>query len=113
MKSVYFILLFFIFFISSCYQTIDKPSDLIDKDVMIQILSDFYIYKQIQIETYGIKKNKNEINKFVLRKHGVTPLQYKNSFNYYYLDNQVMVELHQEVKKKLRKEINKLKMLEE
>lgn len=106
MKSYFY---FSLFFILSCYQTVDKPDNLIDKDTMIEIISDLYIYKQVNsVEYKPVPPDFNSINGFIAQKYKITPIQYKESYSYYFLDNKTMIEIMAEVKSNFEKQLEEL-----
>ena len=95
----------------SCYKSIDKPNDLLSKDDMVLIISDLYIYKQnslVNPPTNGAI-NFDEINGFIAQKYKISPIQYKNSYSYYLLDNEIMIDIYDEVKENLEDKIENIK----
>ncbi|MCB9203180.1 MAG: DUF4296 domain-containing protein [Flavobacteriales bacterium] len=102
-------LIFFLFILSSCYETISKPTDLIDQEQMIQMLSDVYLYKQsVDIGGRMNEAKYDDINAYITQKYKVTPIQFKESYAYYFLDNDRSKKMFEEVKKNLQKKYDKI-----
>ena len=75
-----------------------KPSNLISKDEMVQILIDLNLieadlqmkYSHISFYSDAMKKSGYQI----LKKHGFTPLQFENSFDYYASRQEEMIAIN-------------------
>ena len=107
MKNYFYLSLIFIL---SCYQTVDKPDNLIDKTTMVEIISDLYLYKQVNTVDYKpVAPDFNAINGFIAQKYKITPVQFKESYSYYLLDNKTMIELMNQVKSNFKKQLEELK----
>ncbi len=79
MKNWAFVLVFF--FIMSCSGTIDKPKNLISKNVMAEILADIALSEQA-IFIYP-DKNLESGTLFVLQQHKVKAEDFVESYKYY------------------------------
>lgn len=100
----YFFLI--IIFLLSCYPIKSKSYNLISKKVMVNILYDIYIYKEIQYKNCNYINNNQLIN-LILKKYNITFLQYKNSFIFYYLNNNI-INIYIEVKNKIQNSIENI-----
>ncbi|AZB02333.1 DUF4296 domain-containing protein [Chryseobacterium joostei] len=81
------ILIFVLLGLSSCSDYIDKPKNLIDKDVMTDILVDLTINDQA-IFMYQ-DKNMEAGTRFVLKAHNVKPDDFTESFKYYVIKEEM------------------------
>lgn len=78
MKHLIYILLFFL---CACTELIDKPKDVIEKEVMAEMIADFAINEQLM----GMSDNYNLDNatRFTMKKYKVTSAAYADSYRYY------------------------------
>ena len=78
-----------------------KPSNLISKDEMVQVLIDLNLieadlqmkYSHISFYSDAMKKSGYQI----LRKHGFTRLQFDNSFDYYASRQEEMIAINNQI----------------
>ncbi|REC49172.1 DUF4296 domain-containing protein [Chryseobacterium pennipullorum] len=71
----------------SCSDFIDKPKNLVDKEVMAEIIADFTINEQA---TYMyLNKNMEAGTRFILKSHNVKPADFVDSFKYYVIKDQM------------------------
>ncbi len=85
MKKLIFI--FVLLGLLSCGDYIDKPKDLIDKDMMAEIIADLAINDQA-IFVYP-DKNMEAGTRAVLKSHKVKPDDFVNSFKYYVIKEEM------------------------
>ncbi|MFP3832377.1 DUF4296 domain-containing protein [Chryseobacterium sp. SIMBA_028] len=85
MKQLIFI--FVLLGLFSCSDYIDKPKNLVDKDVMTDILVDLTINDQA-IFMYQ-DKNMEAGTRFVLKAHNVKPDDFTESFKYYVIKEEM------------------------
>lgn len=85
MKKLIFI--FVLLGLFSCSDYIDKPKNLIDKDVMAEIIADLTINDQA-IFMYQ-DKNMEAGTRFVLKSHKVKPDDFNESFKYYVIKEEM------------------------
>ena len=103
-KLVIYTLMFFTFL--ACNKEMEKPEDLIPREIMVSILKDVYVFKQVK--NYRVSKDlpaEEEANIEVLRKHDVSLDQFQRSYQYYIIDNAAYDVLLDEVKKELEGEL--------
>lgn len=102
MKRLYFLILFFVTACSSNPMLgTQKPSNLISKDEMVQVLIDLNLieadlqmkYSHISFYSDAMKKSGYQI----LKKHGFTPLQFENSFDYYASRQEEMIAINNQI----------------
>lgn len=65
----------------SCSASVDKPTNLIEKDKMAEIIADFSIYDQAY--TVDPKVNMENSSRYVLKKHNIKAKYFKDSYQYY------------------------------
>ncbi|AZA78864.1 DUF4296 domain-containing protein [Chryseobacterium sp. G0186] len=85
MKKLIFI--FVLLGLFSCSDYIDKPKNLVDKDVMAEIIADLTINDQA-IFMYQ-DKNMEAGTRFVLKSHKVKPDDFNESFKYYVIKEEM------------------------
>ncbi|WP_082377053.1 DUF4296 domain-containing protein [Chryseobacterium indologenes] len=85
MKKLIFIFVMMCMF--SCGDYIDKPKNLLDKDVMAEILADLALNDQA-ITMYP-NKNLEAGTRFVLKTHNVKSEDFVESFKYYVVKDQM------------------------
>lgn len=85
MKNLIFI--FVLLGLFSCGDYIDKPKNLIDKDIMAEIIADLAINDQA-IFVYP-DKNMEAGTRAVLKSHKVKPDDFVNSFKYYVIKEEM------------------------
>ncbi|MFS4471763.1 DUF4296 domain-containing protein [Chryseobacterium sp. T20] len=85
MKKLLFI--FVLLGLLSCGDYIDKPKNLIDKDMMAEIIADLAINDQA-IFVYP-DKNMEAGTRAVLKSHKVKPDDFVNSFKYYVIKEEM------------------------
>ena len=95
-----------IIFIISCNDEIKKPENLIERDEMKAIIKDIYLYRQVKNHRI-INKMPDfpEMNLAVLDKHGVTLDQFKESYQFYIVDQAKYDEFLLEIKEELEAEL--------
>jgi hypothetical protein len=78
-----------------------KPSDLISKDEMVQVLIDLNLieadlqmkYSHISFYSDAMKKS----GQLILKKHGFTPHQFEKSFDYYATRQEEMIAINNQI----------------
>ncbi|NIF05569.1 DUF4296 domain-containing protein [Chryseobacterium sp. Tr-659] len=81
------ILIFVLLGLFSCGDYIDKPKNLIDKDVMAEVIADLTINDQA-IYMYQ-DKNMEAGTRFILKAHHVKPADFVESFKYYVIKEEM------------------------
>jgi hypothetical protein len=114
MKSWFFILCLVL--ISACKgESVDKfpePDNLLEKEQLIPILADLsivesaYQVKYIQVSRYSTLLQKEADS--IFQRHEVTRDDYEKSMEYYSHNQEELMEIYQEVKKKIEKQRNEL-----
>lgn len=80
-------LIFFVFFVFSCTQTVEQPENLIEKDKMAEILSDVYLHQQSSYltEIKNTQPDFAQIDAYLIEKHGATVKEFEESYKFYVL----------------------------
>ncbi|MFA5618923.1 MAG: DUF4296 domain-containing protein [Weeksellaceae bacterium] len=94
------VLMLGLFFLSACYEPAAKPKDPIEKDKMVEILAEIYMYQQ---NSYLLKTGDEGINfsekdAEIIQRHGITIEKFKENYRYYVLYPEKYNELLQEIK---------------
>ena len=91
--SISILLLVFI----SCGKPVDEPKNLLDKDKMAEIIADFAIYDQ----SYVVSPNIDQENstRFVLKKHNIKGVDFKNSYTYYLTNPSSLDDIYDKAQK--------------
>lgn len=105
------IIYFFIFFLFlSCEESSMgiKPKNKIEEKKMVEILTDLYIYKHgfIEKDRLEILKEIGNNQLFILRKYQISPEDFKENFNYYYLDNKQMEIIFEQIAENLKQKLS-------
>lgn len=88
----------------------EKPENLIDRDVLVEILVDTYLSNAVRSKTYQEIKDKNiRLEKYIYEKYAIDSLQFAKSNSYYSSDMDGYLQMLKEVEQKL----NELKGEEE
>lgn len=102
--------LFIVFIISvlalSCQniEKPEKPEDLIDKEVMVEILVDTYLSNAVRSKTYQEMKDKNiRLEKYINEKYAIDSLQFAKSNSFYSADMDGYLLMLKKVEEKLHK----------
>jgi hypothetical protein len=91
------IAVFFIFLmLFSCKEYIDKPKNLIDKDVMAELMAELAINDQVSFMYQG--KNLESGTRFILKNYNIKPDDFVESYKYY-LVNKKMKGIVEEAQK--------------
>ncbi|CAM2924856.1 DUF4296 domain-containing protein [Chryseobacterium flavum] len=85
MKKLIFI--FVLLSLFSCKDYIDKPANLVDKDLMSEILADLTINDQATFMFQD--RNLEAGTRFILKSHHVKPDDFVESFKYYVIKNEM------------------------
>ncbi|MBP6090111.1 MAG: DUF4296 domain-containing protein [Crocinitomicaceae bacterium] len=102
MKRLYFLILFVVTACSSNPMLgTKKPSDLISKDEMVQVLIDLNLieadlqmkYSHISFYSDAMKKS----GQLILKKYGFTPHQFEKSFDYYATRQEEMIVINNQI----------------
>lgn len=92
--------------LSACNHELEKPSGLIPEDDMKEIVKEIYLYKQVR--NYRLAPSlpsAADTNLAILDKHGYTLQQFKDSYQYYLIDNAGYDEFLEDIKKDLQREL--------
>lgn len=97
-----------VFTISCNNSVIEKPSNLIEKDKMVDILYDISLLETVK--TQGIKRGftQSEINQYILKKYKIDSLQLISSNKYYASDAEEYKKMFEKVKAKLDEDDKKV-----
>lgn len=97
-----------IFAIGCNNSVIEKPSNLIEKDKMVDILYDISLLETVK--TQGIKRGftQEEINQYILKKYKIDSLQLVSSNKYYASDAEEYKKMFEKVKAKLDEDDKKV-----
>ncbi|WNM19891.1 DUF4296 domain-containing protein [Flavobacterium capsici] len=88
-----------------CQKTaVEKPSDLIEKDKMVDILYDISLLEAVKTQNIGGGITSEQINKFIYKKYKIDSLQFLNSNKYYASDVAEYKKMYQKVKDRLDEE---------
>ncbi|MBV7440205.1 DUF4296 domain-containing protein [Weeksellaceae bacterium TAE3-ERU29] len=71
----------------SCNREIERPDNLIKRDVFKSILAEMYVYKQIPASSDMNYKEQDNISISILKKHNIPIDQFKSSMEYYMVEN--------------------------
>jgi len=107
MKKIFFFCV--IFLAVSCNNSvIEKPSNLIEKDKMVDILYDISLLETVKSQ--GIKRGftQSEINQYILKKYKIDSLQLISSNKYYASDAEEYKRMFEKVKAKLDEDDKKV-----
>ena len=87
---------------------IEKPSNLIEKDKMVDILYDISLLETVKSQ--GIKRGftQSEINQYILKKYKIDSLQLISSNKYYASDAEEYKRMFEKVKAKLDEDDKKV-----
>lgn len=111
MKRIFVV--FIISVLSLSCQHIDKPEkpeNLIERDVLVEVLVDTYLSNAVRSKTYQEVKDENiRLEKYVYEKYAIDSLQFVKSNAYYSADMDSYLQMLEEVEQKL----NELKGEEE
>jgi hypothetical protein len=102
------ILFFTILFIFGCQNsTVEKPSNLIEKDKMIAILYDVSLLEAIKSQNINGGITPKEINEYIFKKYKIDSIQLVKSNKYYASDIVEYKKMYQKVKDQLEEESKK------
>lgn len=107
MKKIFFFCV--VFLAVSCNNSvIEKPSNLIEKDKMVDILYDISLLETVKSQ--GIKRGftQSEINQYILKKYKIDSLQLISSNKYYASDAEEYKIMFEKVKAKLDEDDKKV-----
>ncbi|MCZ8089672.1 DUF4296 domain-containing protein [Flavobacterium sp.] len=107
MKKIFFFCV--VFLAVSCNNSvIEKPSNLIEKDKMVDILYDISLLETVKSQ--GIKRGftQSEINQYILKKYKIDSLQLISSNKYYASDAEEYKKMFEKVKAKLDEDDKKV-----
>jgi hypothetical protein len=120
MKRIAGILLvaFFVVFLSACHQNkIEKPEQLIPKAKFVKILTDIYLYKNMNNQPNIREKFKDlsqtDMYYSVLKKYGIPDSVFIRSLIYYSSFPKELDKMHSEILTKLQEEEQKFQKKEE
>lgn len=97
-----------VFTISCNNSVIEKPSNLIEKDKMVDILYDISLLETVKSQ--GIKRGftQSEINQYILKKYKIDSTQLISSNKYYASDADEYKKMFEKVKAKLDEDDKKV-----
>lgn len=115
MKFFYF-LLFTVFFLAACSREVkvidEKPNNLIDREKMIEILTELsivesiYQMKYVQVSRY--ESLLSEKADSIFNKFGVDNIIFDENMNYYLTDQDNMIFIYNKVKENITSRLNEL-----
>lgn len=97
----------------SCVSPVEKPEDLLSKSDFVNILTDYYLYKNPSIQTAVNTSNTNELNYYVLSKHRVSGKQFLASYKYYMTKDNDARSILKQVEEKIKEQGKDWKVYEE
>ena len=101
MKKV--ILFLFTLLVVSCNKEIEKPDNLMRRDVFKSVLAEMYVYKQAPTATNNMPYvEQNKISMSILKKHNIPIEQFKSSMEYYMVENTDYENILKEIQDSLR-----------
>jgi len=109
MKKQLYLILFFIGFFS-CDTIVEKPENLIDQDKFTAILTDLYLYRNINptMTKNTQTPNFDDVFGYIAKKHAINGKEFKNSYAYYMVDSKKSTEILEDVKVKLNEKAKEL-----
>lgn len=97
------IVLSLLFLATSCNREVPKPDHLISEGKMRLILADIYIYRQSNMVVPNARNVKyDQINMAILQKHNVSLDEFKESYDYYVINNFAYADMLTEIKDSLQ-----------
>ena len=103
-----FILIGLLFTFLSCNNTIDKPKNLIEKDMMVDILYDISLLEAIKSQNISGGIKNEEANIYLYRKYKIDSVQLAQSNKYYAADVEEYKKMFEEVKTRLEEKTKKM-----
>jgi hypothetical protein len=98
-KSILFCVALLVF---GCQKTgVEKPSNLIQKDKMVDILYDISLLEAVKSQNIGGGINSEQINKFIYYKYKIDSVQFVRSNKYYASDVEAYKKIYEKIKKRL------------
>ncbi|CAM3981061.1 hypothetical protein B0A58_10710 [Flavobacterium branchiophilum NBRC 15030 = ATCC 35035] len=83
MKKALIVLIVFGFLLSCKETVVEKPKNLIDDDVMVEILYDLALLDAVRNNTVYASKLKTTTNKLIYEKYKIDSVQFAKSHQYY------------------------------
>lgn len=81
----------------------EKPEDLIDREVFVDILVDTYLSNAVRSKAYQEIRNDNiRLEKYVYQKYAIDSLQFAQTNSYYSADIDGYLKILHEVEEKLK-----------
>lgn len=87
---------------------IEKPSNLIEKDKMVDILYDISLLETVKSQGIKSRISQSEINQYILKKYKIDSLQLVSSNKYYASDAEEYKKMFEKVKAKLDEDDKKV-----
>lgn len=87
---------------------IEKPSNLIEKDKMVDILYDISLLETVKSQGIKSRISQSEINQYILKKYKIDRLQLISSNKYYASDAEEYKRMFEKVKAKLDEDDKKV-----
>lgn len=102
-------LLFFILVLAGCQNLgVEKPSNLIEKTKMVDILYDISLLEALKTQKINGGISSKEINEYIFKKYKIDSVQLVKSNKYYASDVVEYKKMYQQVKDRLDNESKKL-----
>ena len=107
MKKI--VLLCLVFLTISCQDSaIEKPSNLIEKDKMIDVLYDLSLLEAVKSQNIKGGISAEEINQYIFKKYKINKKQFVASNKYYASDVEEYKKMFDQIREKIDKENKKL-----
>ncbi len=105
-KAIVFLLGLMVVF--ACQNTVvEKPDNLIDKDMMVDIIYDLSLLEAIRSSNYGsLESRKIDPTTYIYKKYKIDSLQFAKSDRYYASDIDVYSGIYDRVSKRLENNRN-------
>ncbi len=99
----------FVILIFGCKESaIEKPSNLIEKDKMVDILYDISLLESVRSQNIKGGISSSEINQFIFKKYKIDSIQFVSSNKYYASDVEGYKKMFEKVKGKLEEDTKKV-----
>jgi len=109
MKKLFVIFVLFLVTLFSCKnEVIDKPDNLIDEDVLVNIIYDLAILEAAKTQYTGIQYQYPKPTEYVKKKYKIDSVTFAKSTQYYASDVKNYKKIYERVKEKIDEEAKKI-----